>query len=175
MARAWTTPSARILREAKGAPKDAGLGLVVQELAFGLGPGVSGSGHVQTVDSRTGAPACLGEFRPQGQGADRRPGALPVRRLTRADRLAAGEHDPSLEELAPTALDELCAAARVAAEGLGDAYQLDFTVEDGRVAIIDAVPGPPQRPRRGAHRRRPRRRRRHHPPRGAAPRSSRAA
>ncbi len=35
MARAWDRPSARILRQAKGAPAEGGLGLVVQELALG--------------------------------------------------------------------------------------------------------------------------------------------
>ena len=35
MARAWEGTTARLLRQAKGAPADAGLGLVVQELALG--------------------------------------------------------------------------------------------------------------------------------------------
>ena len=35
MARAWEGTTARLLRQAKGAPADAGLGLVVQEMAFG--------------------------------------------------------------------------------------------------------------------------------------------
>ncbi|MEL6588412.1 MAG: hypothetical protein AAFQ50_17550, partial [Pseudomonadota bacterium] len=35
MARAWEGTSARLLRQAKGAPADAGLGLVIQQMAFG--------------------------------------------------------------------------------------------------------------------------------------------
>jgi pyruvate,orthophosphate dikinase len=65
MARAWNAPSARILRRAKGASEDAGLGLVVQRMALALGRGACGSGHVQLVDSRSGAPDCIGDFRPQ--------------------------------------------------------------------------------------------------------------
>jgi len=38
MARAWEGTTARLLRQAKGAPAEAGLGLVVQQLALGLGP-----------------------------------------------------------------------------------------------------------------------------------------
>jgi pyruvate,orthophosphate dikinase len=128
MARAWNAPSARILRRAKGAPEDAGLGLVVQELALGLGRGVSGSGQLQTVDGRTGAPACLGAFRPEGAGG----ASLAIAR--------GGADGPTLEELCPAALDTLRAAAGAAAEALGDAYQIDFTIADGRVAVVDAVP-----------------------------------
>ena len=39
MARAWEGTSARLLRQAKGAPVDAALGLVVQEMAQGIGAG----------------------------------------------------------------------------------------------------------------------------------------
>ena len=39
MSRAWEGTTARLLREAKGAPADAGLGLVVQKMAFGIGQG----------------------------------------------------------------------------------------------------------------------------------------
>ncbi|MEP6068030.1 MAG: pyruvate, phosphate dikinase, partial [Paracoccaceae bacterium] len=49
MARAWEGTSARLLRQAKGAPVDAGLGLVVQQMALGLGHGISGSGVLQLV------------------------------------------------------------------------------------------------------------------------------
>jgi pyruvate,orthophosphate dikinase len=138
MARAWNAPSARILRRASGAPEDAGLGLIVQEVALGLGPGVSGAGYLQAVDERTGAPACAGVFLPQGQGQDARPGLPGVRRLTRAARLAAGEEAPSLEEISPDTLATLCAAADRAAMGLGDAYRIGFAVENGRVAILEA-------------------------------------
>jgi pyruvate, orthophosphate dikinase len=46
---------ARLLRQAKGAP-DAGLGLVVQAMAQGIGKGISGSGVIQFVDPVTGGP-----------------------------------------------------------------------------------------------------------------------
>ena len=56
MARAWEGTSARLLRQAKGAPADAGLGLVVQDMALGLGAGESGSGVIQFVERQR--PAC---------------------------------------------------------------------------------------------------------------------
>ena len=97
MARRWNAPSARLLRAARGAPEAAGLGLVVQELALALGPGASGAGYLQLVDSRTGAGAESGGFRPQrqrgeagtaGQGGPRRPAGR--RRATHCRRRPGG-------------------------------------------------------------------------------------
>ncbi len=42
MSRAWAGTSARLLRQAKGAPEDAALGLIVQTMAQGIGKGLSG-------------------------------------------------------------------------------------------------------------------------------------
>jgi pyruvate, orthophosphate dikinase len=42
MARAWEGTSARLLRQAKGAPPMRGLGLVVQAMAQGIGQGIPG-------------------------------------------------------------------------------------------------------------------------------------
>lgn len=140
MARAWNAPSARILRQAKGAPADAGLGLIVQELALGIGPGVSGAGHFQAVDGKTGAPMITGGFMPQRQRSEIRPGPRRAHRLTEAERLTAAEDPLSLETLCPAALTRLTQATERTAMGLGDAFLLEFTLENGTVSILDAVP-----------------------------------
>ncbi|MDO8881893.1 MAG: pyruvate, phosphate dikinase, partial [Pseudotabrizicola sp.] len=70
MARAWEGTTARLLRQAKGAPVDAPLGLVVQAMAQGLGQGISGSGVVQFVDPVTGEQQITGRYLGQGQGRD---------------------------------------------------------------------------------------------------------
>ena len=70
MARAWEGTTARLLRQAKGAPADAGLGLVVQALALGLGKGECGSGVMQLVNSETGARQITGRYLSQSQGRD---------------------------------------------------------------------------------------------------------
>ncbi len=54
MARRWHAPSTRILRQSRGAPEDAGLGLIMQVMALGGAPATAGA--VQAVSSRTGAP-----------------------------------------------------------------------------------------------------------------------
>jgi len=124
MARRWNAPSARLLRAARGAPETAGLGLVVQEMALALGPAMSGAGHLQLVDSRTGASRETGGFRPQRQ------------------RVEAGtaRQAAALEALPGPTLEALSVAARRATVGLGDAVRLDFVVEDGRPSIVDVAP-----------------------------------
>ncbi len=131
MARAWGTSSARILRSAKGAPEDAGLGLVVQAMAVGIGPVPSGTGRMQAVDSRTGAPAAEGWFVPDALG--------PEARAARQQR-ALTDGPESLETLAPEALTSLRSAAGRATFGCGEAMAFDFALEAGHLAILDALP-----------------------------------
>ena len=100
MARAWEGPTARILREAKGAPAEAPLGLVVQEMALALGPGLCGSGTIQFSDPVTGTPRVTGRFRGQHHGAAVGAGAETLY-LTRDER------GPSLEEVAPEIFADL--------------------------------------------------------------------
>ena len=79
MARAWEGTSARLLRQAKGAPADAGLGLVVQAMAIGVGRGECGSGVIQFASSETGLPGIHGRYLRQSQGRealDRQAGSL---------------------------------------------------------------------------------------------------
>ncbi|HIP24103.1 MAG TPA: pyruvate, phosphate dikinase, partial [Rhodobacteraceae bacterium] len=70
MARAWNRPSAKILRQAKGAPEDAGFALVIQRMALGIGRGETGAGAAQTVDDKTGEARLWGRYLPQSQGQD---------------------------------------------------------------------------------------------------------
>ena len=133
MARAWEGTSARLLRQAKGAPADAGLGLVVQEMALGLGPGTSGSGVLQLVNSSTGAPQITGRYRGQSQGRDALTGNGSSLYLTKDPR------GPSLEELAPELFQELQEHARLMREKLREEMQLEFTIEDGTLHILDGV------------------------------------
>ena len=130
MARAWEGTTARLLRQAKGAPPDAVLGLLVQRMALGIGPGISGSGTMQFVDSVTGAPRIMGRFRGQSQG-----------RAISDDTLFL-TRDPrglSLEELAPEIFAVLCGYGSACRARLREEMQLEFAIEGGRISVIDAV------------------------------------
>ncbi|WP_410218674.1 putative PEP-binding protein [Paracoccus sp. (in: a-proteobacteria)] len=132
MARAWDGPTARLLRQAKGAPADAPLGLVVQDMALALGPGLCGSGTIQFIDPVTGSPRVTGRFRGQRHGAAVGAGAETLF-LTRDER------GPSLEDTAPEIFADLVRFGIAARERLREEMQIEFVVTDGRISIIDAV------------------------------------
>ena len=132
MARAWEGPTARLLRQAKGAPADAPLGLVVQQMALGLGPGLCGSGTIQFVDSVTGAPRVTGRFQRQHHGGTDGAGAGTL-------FLTHDERGPSLQDTAPEVFAELIRFGVAARERLREEMQIEFVVIDGHIAIIDAT------------------------------------
>ncbi|MEM9709475.1 MAG: putative PEP-binding protein [Pseudomonadota bacterium] len=133
MGKAWDATSARLLRQAKGAPEDAGLGLVVQAMALGLGPEESGTGIVQFIDPKTGKAEITGAYRRQAQGRDAlRPGSKTLA-LTKD---AAGA---SLEEDCPEVFSKLRYFGDVARIRLREEMQIEFTVEAGQLAILDAI------------------------------------
>lgn len=132
MARAWEGTSARLLRQAKGAPAEAGLGLIVQQMAFGIGQGESGSGVLQLVSSKTGMPQITGRYLRQSQGRDALTGDASLY-ITRDPR------GPSLEELVPECFASLVSHARLMRERLREEMQLEFTIENGTLHILDGV------------------------------------
>ncbi len=134
MARAWDGTTARLLRQAKGAPADAGLGLVVQAMALGVGEGESGSGVIQYVSSTTGAPQVTGRYLGQSQGREALSGADGSLFLTRDPRGA------SLEERCPGAFAELIDCGAKCRQRLREEMQVEFTIENGGLHILDAVP-----------------------------------
>ena len=135
MARAWDGTTARLLRQAQGAPADAGLGLVVQRMALGIGEGVSGSGVIQFVSGETGAPQVTGRYLAQGQGraALREEDALFITK---------DERGPSLEDSSPEIVDALRDAGKLVRRRLREEMQIEFTLMNGELHILDAVRSP---------------------------------
>lgn len=132
MSRAWEGTSARLLRQAKGAPAEAALGLVVQEMAQGIGQGISGSGVIQFVDPVTGQPQITGRYLGQSQGRD----AL---KRTESLYLTRDPRGPSLEDLAPEVFADLTRFGAICRQRLREEMQIEFTVEDGHLSVLDAV------------------------------------
>ena len=133
MARAWDGTSARLLREAKGAPADAGLGLVVQAMALGLGQGECGTGTVQFVDSTTGAPRITGRYVAQN---------LPQMDKTDAEGALYLTRDPrgaSLQDRCPQTFAQLLDCGALCRQHLREEMQVKFTIDAGKLYILDAV------------------------------------
>ncbi|MGB1389417.1 MAG: putative PEP-binding protein [Paracoccaceae bacterium] len=133
MARAWDGTSARLLRQARGAPLDAGLGLVIQKMIPGVGHGECGSGVLQLVNSVTGLPQITGRYLSQSQGRD----ALGAG--AKALFLCKDPRGPSLEELAPEAYATLQNNAALMRKKLREEMQVEFVIENGNVHILDGV------------------------------------
>jgi len=133
MARAWDGTSARLLRQAKGAPVDAGLGLVVQEMIQGFGQGECGSGVLQLINTVTGMPQVTGRYLSQSQGRE----ALGAG--SKALYLEKDPRGPSLEDKAPEAFAQLKAQAALMREMLREEMQVEFVIANGEVHILDGV------------------------------------
>ncbi len=133
MARAWEGTSARLLRQAKGAPAEAGLGLVVQQMAFGVGQGESGSGVLQLVSSKTGMPQITGRYLRQSQGRDALRSDADSLYISRDDR------GPSLEEMVPDCFAQLVEHAGLMRTRLREEMQVEFAIENGTLHILDGV------------------------------------
>ena len=132
MARAWEGTSARLLRQAKGAPADASLGLIVQQMAFGVGQGESGSGVLQLVSSKTGLPQITGRYLRQSQGRDALLGDTSL-------YISRDPRGPSFEELVPESFAKLVDYAHLMRKKLREEMQLEFTIESGELHILDGV------------------------------------
>ena len=133
MARAWDGTTARLLRQAKGAPADAGLGLVVQAMALGVGQGECGSGVIQYVDNVTGQQMIKGRYLGQSQGREALGEVEGAIYLTRDDR------GPSLEDRRPDAFARLVAYGDLCRRKLREEMQIEFTIENGDLHVLDAV------------------------------------
>ena len=133
MARSWEGTSARLLRQAQGAPADAGLGLVVQRMAQGMGPGQSGAGVVQFVSPATGEPRVTGRYMGQAMGRD------ALRQRDKAMYLTRDPRGPSLQDLLPEVYAELLEVGQSCRRRLREEMQVEFTIDQGRLNILDAV------------------------------------
>ncbi|MFV0358902.1 putative PEP-binding protein [Tropicimonas sp.] len=131
MARAWEGVSARLLRQARGAPVDAGLGLVVQAMAQGIGAGESGSGVIRMIDAKTGARQITGHYhrkRFDGNGLQREP-----------LHLSSDPRGASMQEEAPEVYAELISVLETCRRNLREEMEVKFAVTGGKLMVLDAV------------------------------------
>ena len=133
MALAWDGASARLLREARGAPVDAGLGLVVQSMVLGLGTGECGSGVIHYVDADTGLPQVTGRYLEQSQGR------VALAPDAGSIYLTTDARGPSLEERSPDIFADLIRYGDICRVRLREEMQVEFTISNGGLWILDAV------------------------------------
>lgn len=126
----WGNERAHAYREHHGIDHELGTAVVVQAMVFGDRGRASGSGVAFSRDPDTGRPGLCGDFLPGAQGAD----------------VVDGTHDPlpvaALAEVSPEAYAELEAAVAALEHAVRDMVDVEFTVEDATLHVLQHRPGP---------------------------------
>jgi pyruvate,orthophosphate dikinase len=126
--RAYGSHGARYLRKRSGVPEESGVAVTVQTMVFGSwdGSGVSGSGVARTRDPETGAKACSGVFS-VGATGEVAAGSTPL---------------ATLRELDAALFSALLDAGAALERSTKDAAEIEFTVEDGALYVLETRPLP---------------------------------
>ena len=127
--RSWDGRRARRYRRHAGIDESLGTAVTVQAMVFGNRDPLSGTGVVFTRDPATGEPGAYGDFLAGAQGEDVVDGSRDTEPL---EALAA---------LAPAALEDLSAALGRLERAYRDMCDVEFTVESGRLWILQARVG----------------------------------
>jgi len=120
----WDTPRAQVYRGAHGIPDDLGTAVNVVQMVFGNSGDDSGTGVAFTRDPATGERVPYGEFLPNAQGEDVVAGIRTPEPLAR------------MKERMPEAFEELLETMRQLEEHYRDMQDIEFTVEQGRLYLL---------------------------------------
>ena len=137
----WMNDRAILYRKLNDIPQEWGTAVTVQSMVFGNLGETSATGVAFTRDPSTGDKAFYGEFLINAQGEDVVAGIrtpAPISRH-RADEL--GSNDAPLEEAMPAVYAELIAVADKLEGHYRDMQDLEFTVEDGRLYMLQTRTG----------------------------------
>jgi pyruvate,orthophosphate dikinase len=120
----WDTPRAQVYRRAHRIPDDLGTAVNVVQMVFGNKGSGSGTGVAFTRDPSTGEQGLYGEFLADAQGED----------------VVAGIRTPeplaTMQERLPEAFEQLTETMRRLEEHYKDVQDIEFTVEDGRLYLL---------------------------------------
>ncbi len=139
----WQNPRAVVYRERYRYPADWGTAVNVQAMVFGNLGDDCATGVVFTRNAATGASGLTGEYLVNAQGEDVVAGTRtpqPVRSMAKQN----GAHNgagPSLEELMPVAYASLLAACERLERHFGDMQDIEFTVQQSRLWILQTRNG----------------------------------
>ena len=137
----WHNVRAIAYRRLHDIPDDWGTAVTVQAMVFGNMGERSATGVVFTRNPSTGAKELYGEFLVNAQGEDVVAGLRTPQPLTEAARESTGDHRPSLEALMPEAFAELKAACARLEAHFRDIQDIEFTVEQGRLWVLQSRSG----------------------------------
>lgn len=120
----WNSPRARAYRDHYGLDDQSGTAVIVQAMVFGNQTANSGAGVLCSRNPITGANKPFGEWLPGGQGDDVVSGLVNVEPIT------------ALRDQLPVVYDQLMEAARSLERLAADVQEIEFTVEDGKLWLL---------------------------------------
>jgi pyruvate, orthophosphate dikinase len=127
--RSWNGDRAIAYRKLEHIPDDIGTAVNVQAMVFGNLGESSGTGVVFTRDPNSGAPGLYGDYLPAAQGEDVVAGIRATRPIT------------ELERDQPALYRELREHAGVLEKHYRDMQDLEFTIENGRLWMLQTRTG----------------------------------
>ncbi len=148
----WNTERAIYYRKMHGYPHDWGTAVNVQAMVYGNMGENSATGVAFTRDAATGEDIFNGEYLINAQGEDvvagtRTPQQITLEGSKRWAKLAKiseqerAEKFPSLEETMPSLYKELCVIETKLEEHYKDMQDLEFTIQDGKLWILQTRNG----------------------------------
>jgi pyruvate, orthophosphate dikinase len=120
----WDNPRAQVYRRAHHIPDDLGTAVNVVQMVFGNKGAESGTGVAFTRDPSTGEAGLYGEFLADAQGEDVVAGIRTPEPLER------------MQQSLPDAFERLTETMRQLEENYRDVQDIEFTVEDGRLYLL---------------------------------------
>jgi len=133
--RSWDNERAKEYRRLYRIPEEWGTAVNVQAMVFGNRGERSATGVAFTRDPATGEKRFYGEFLPNAQGEDVVAGIRTPRPL------ASDGSGTSLEETMPEAYAGLLSVRELVEKSFRDMQDLEFTIEDGRLYILQTRNG----------------------------------
>ena len=134
--RSWNNPHAVLFRKMHAMPQLGCTAATVQQMVLGNADARSCTGVALTGAPATGAPGLRGEYLPQAHGEDLVSGLLTPLPIQRSgDRPGR-----SLAETMPEIVEELSRIGSVLEKRFGEMQEIEFTVELGRLHILQTRP-----------------------------------
>ena len=137
----WNNQRATTYRRLHDIPDEWGTAVTIQSMVFGNLGDKSATGVAFTRNPSTGEDALYGEYLMNAQGEDVVAGIRTPLYLTKAAREAAQMEDLSLEEELPDVHGELVEIFKRLESHFKDMQDVEFTVQNGRVFILQARAG----------------------------------
>lgn len=137
----WMGKRAISYRRIEKIPEEWGTAVNVQSMVFGNTGDTSATGVAFTRNPATGENMFFGEWLPNAQGEDVVAGIRTPNPVNKAGKTADTRHLTSLEEGMPKLYKELHAIQRRLEKHYSDMQDIEFTIEDGRLWMLQTRVG----------------------------------